>query len=146
MLFDEYEKVDSLKDKMREKRAGNESRIDEGYEFHDEMCVKQTAITKLTKADKSKKQLTKYLAIGLLEAYKDNNVKVIVTYHGKICINQPHSLSDNFRSHDHEEADTQIPLHIINSLGDSTYKHFDIGSPLNLINRIQVDKKRALSF
>ena len=29
VLFDEYEKVDSLKDKMREKRAGNESRIDE---------------------------------------------------------------------------------------------------------------------
>ena len=76
----------------------------------------------------SQRKSSPNISSGLLEAYKDNIVKVIVTYHGKICINQPHSLSDNFRSHDHEEADTQIPLHIINSLGDSTYKHFDIYS------------------
>ena len=128
VLFDEYCKEDSLKDQMREKRAGNDSRNGEGYEFHDEMCVKQTPLTELTKADKSKKQLTQYLATGLLEAYNEKTVKVIVTYHGKICINNPHSLSTNFTTHGHEEADTQIPLHVIHSLRDSTHKHFDIYS------------------
>ena len=31
-------------------------------------------------------------------------------------------------THGHEEADTQIPLHVLHSLKDSTYKHFDIYS------------------
>ena len=53
--------------------------------FHDEMCVKQTPIAELLKANKSK-QITVYLSKGLLEEFKRNaQVKVIVTYHCKMC-------------------------------------------------------------
>ena len=97
--------------------------------FHDEMCVKQTPIAELLKANKSKKQITVYLSKGLLEEFKRNaQVKGIVTYHCKICVNVPHTLDINFRIHGNEEADTQIPLHVLHSLKDSTYKHFDIYS------------------
>ena len=97
--------------------------------FHDAMCVKQAPIPELLKANKSMKQITVYLFKGLLEEFKRNaQVKVIVTYHCKICVNEPHTLDINFRIHGHEEADTQIPLHVLHSLKDSTYKHFDIYS------------------
>ena len=39
---------------------------------------------------------------------------------------EPHALDINFRIDGHEEADTQIPLHVLHSLKDSTYRHFDI--------------------
>ena len=66
---------------------------------------------------------------GLLEEFKGNaQVKVIVTYHGKICMNKPHTLDINFRTHGYEEADTQNPLHVLHSLKDNIYKHFDIYS------------------
>ena len=70
-----------------------------------------------------------YLSKGLLEEFKRNaQVKGIVTYHCKICVNVPHTLDINFRIHRNEEADTQIPLHVLHSLKNSTYKHFDIYS------------------
>ena len=37
ILFDEYGKADSLKGKMRYKRAYVDPRDGDGYEFHDEM-------------------------------------------------------------------------------------------------------------
>ena len=70
-----------------------------------------------------------YLSKGLLEKFKRNaQVKVIVTYHCKICVNEPHTLDINLRIHGHEEADIQITLHVLHSLKDSTYRHFDIYS------------------
>ena len=47
---------------MRNKRKG------EGYDFHDDMCIKQTP--DMLKADMSKHMLTKYFALGLLDEYK----------------------------------------------------------------------------
>ena len=53
--------------------------------FHDEMCVKQTPIAEILKANRSKMQITVYLSKGLLEEFKRNaQVKVIVTYHCKM--------------------------------------------------------------
>ena len=48
--------------------------------------------------------------------------------HPQICVNESHTLDINFRIHRNEEADTQIPLHVLHSLKNSTYKHFDIYS------------------
>ena len=53
--------------------------------FHDEMCVKQTPIAEILKANRSKMQITVYLSKGLLEEFKRNaQVKGIVTYHCKM--------------------------------------------------------------
>ena len=52
-----------------------------------------------------------------------------MTCKGKILINKPHTLTSGFTCHNHEEADTQIPLLLNHSLTDSTNKHFDVYSP-----------------
>ena len=44
-------------------------------------------------------------------------------------INQPHSLAESMSTHNHEEADTMIPLHAIVAIGDSTLRDIDVWSP-----------------
>ena len=66
---------------------------------------------------------------GFLKKIYGSNVKVIVTCKGDILINRPHTLPPTFTSHNHEEADTQIPLLLLNSLSDNTCKHFDVYTP-----------------
>ena len=132
-LFDEYRPF-SLKSKTRQKRSQRSKsefiNEDVGFEFHDEMNIKKTSIADILATSTSKKQLTVYLAHGLLEEYEGNlGVKLIVSYDSKIEIHKPHTLDQGFTSHGHEEADTQIPMHILNSLSDSTYKHIDVYSP-----------------
>ena len=46
-----------------------------------------------------------------------------------VQINQPHSLAESMSTHNHEEADTTIPLHVIDPIGDSTLKDIDVWSP-----------------
>ena len=56
-------------------------------------------------------------------------MKVVVTHSGQISVNEPHALPLDFTTHNHEEADTQIPLLLCHSLSTSTYRHVDIYSP-----------------
>jgi len=46
-----------------------------------------------------------------------------------IKINQPHSLSESMPIRSHEEADTVIPLQVIDTIGDSTLRGIDVWSP-----------------
>ena len=41
-----------------------------------------------------------------------------MTYDTSITVNKPHLLGAGFRNHKHEEADTQIPLHVLHSIED----------------------------
>ena len=132
VLFDQWKK-DSLKEKTRNKRAENTGistdEEDKGFDMHDDMIITETKLTALMGTNTSKTQIAAYFADGLLQEYNGNeNVKLIVTYGEKICINRPHSLKEEFQSHSHEEADTQIPLHIVDALSESSYKHIDIYS------------------
>ena len=97
--------------------------------MHDEMCLKKTSIAQLLSTKESKSQIASYFAEGLLEEFQGSHVKLVVTCKGKILINKPHTLTSGFTCHNHEEADTQIPLLLNHSLTDSTYKHFDVYSP-----------------
>ena len=129
VLFDEW-REESLKDKTRAKRAEGKERGTTGFDMHDDMCLKRTSIAELLATNQCKTQMAAYLANGLINHYKGNTyVKVVVSYSSKVCTNQPHSMEDYFTSHGHEEADTQIPLHIIRVLRESTYKHIDVFSP-----------------
>ena len=75
--------------------------------MHDDMIITETKLTALMGTNTSKTQIAAYFADGLLQDYNGNeNVKLIVTYGEKICINRPHSLKEEFQSHSHEEADT----------------------------------------
>ena len=90
---------------------------------------KKNSIAELLATNDTKTQIAAYLADGLLKEYTGNtDFRLVVAYGGKICINMPHTLDIGFRSHSHEEADTQILLHVLRNLSESTYKHFDIYS------------------
>ena len=102
---------------------------DKGYDMHDGMILKQTSMADLMSTKKRKTQLAKYLAMSLLDMYKGSQVKFIVTEGGRIYVNEPHILRQDFTTHDHEEADQQIPMLILHSLSTSTNKHFDVYSP-----------------
>ena len=52
--------------------------------------------------------------IGVLDEYEGDPLHAVITSYGTtIAINKPHILHESFTSHRHEEADTQIPLHIL---------------------------------
>lgn len=136
IAFDEW-RDESLKDKTRAKRSQNPvskqpsgNPDGDGFEMHDGMCLKKTSVAELLATNKSKTQMAAYLAKGLLEEYRRNkDVRLVVTYSGLISINEPHTLPHDFSTHNHEEADTQIPLLLLHSLSLSTYKHVDVYSP-----------------
>ena len=133
IMFDRYDLAFSLKEKTRANRADNMGMVgaesSEGHDIHDEMSLHKISINDLMSCSKTKGRITKHFAEGLLEETKNNqNLRLIVAYENKIRINSPHVLPASFRSHDHEEADTQIPLHVLHSISDSTYKHIDVES------------------
>ena len=129
VLFDEW-REESLKEKTRAKRAEGKGNVTTGFDMHDDMCLKKTSMADLLATNQSKTQMASYLAKGLINHYRGNTyVKVVVSYSSKVCTNQPHVMEDDFTSHGHEEADTQIPLHVLRVLRESTYKHIDVFSP-----------------
>ena len=140
ICFDDYFSRNVFKDQMRNKRTGDDHRDGEGFDFYDDMCIKRTPIADMLKADMSKHKLTEYFALGLLDEYKGNaQVKVIVSYHGHMYINEPHNLEPEFTSHDHPEVDTQIPLHVIHTLTENSHKHIDIYSVDTDVTTLMVD-------
>ena len=137
LLFDTYHELSdfSLKDGARDDRAQNAlgTTTTGDYEIHDEMSIKKTSLNELFSSTPTKRRLTKYLAIGVLDEYEnDPHHAVIASYGPTIAINKPHVLPDTFMSHSHEEADTQIPLHILFSIEYNALTHlalhFDVHS------------------
>ena len=97
--------------------------------MHDVMCIKKTSVAELIGSRVSKSQIAQYFSQGLLDEYKESDVKLVVTCASKILINPTHDLPSEFTTHSHEEADTQIPLLISHSLSNDKFKHFDVYSP-----------------
>ena len=104
---------ESLKDKTRVKRAANQPGSDEqgpGFDMHDGMCLKKTSVADLLATNKSKTQTAEYFAKSLVKEYRGrDDIKMVVTHSGQISVNEPHTLPQDFITHNHEEADTQIP-------------------------------------
>ena len=44
-------------------------------------------------------------------------------------INRPHFLAESMSTHNHEEADTMIPLQVIDAIDDSTLRDIYVWSP-----------------
>ena len=55
--------------------------------------------------------------------------KLVVVKGTTIQINQPHSLAELTSIRSHEEADTVIPLQVIDAIGDSSLRGIDVWSP-----------------
>ena len=63
---------------------------------------------------------------AILEKYKGSRKKVVVVKGTTVQGNQPHSLAESMSTHNHEEADTMIPLHVVDAIGDSTLREIDV--------------------
>ena len=73
--------------------------------------------------------LCNILSNAVLEDYKGSMKKVMVGKGTIIQINQPHTLAESMSTHNHEEADTMIPVLVIDAIGDSTLRDIDVWSP-----------------
>ena len=57
---------------------------------------------------------------AVLEEHKGLKKNMVVVKATRVQINQFHSLAESMSTHNHEEADTTIPLHVMDDIGDST--------------------------
>ena len=135
VLFDHYKPGAGIKDKTQTKRVcQNESPGMSGdngcFDVHDEMTLKKIPLKTLLSCKKTKGSLTRFLGEGILEYYKDSAIKVFVSYENRTQINAPYhqTLEADFKLHDHSEADTLIPLHIIHCIRDSAFKYIEVES------------------
>ena len=125
VLFDHYLE-DSLKSKTRADRATSLAASKASYDVHDLMCIKTLSLKELLSSSHTKNGLTKLLSEALLKHNEGSSRKFFVSYHQCTKVNLPHAVDDHFNQHSHEEADTLIPLHVINSLEESTAKEVHV--------------------
>ena len=126
IIFDRYDIVQSLKQKTRAKRAqGKEME----FAIHDEIAIAKVTLKELLSSSKTKAILTHTLGNALLDGYKGSTKKVVVVKGTTVQVNQPHALAESISTHNHEEADTMIPLHVIDASADVTPRHIDVWSP-----------------
>ena len=121
VLFDHYIKG-SLKSKTRANRATSEEASKAIYDVHDQMDIKTLSLKDLLSSSETKNGLTKLFAEALLQHTVNSSTKFVVAYHTCTKVNIPHTIHEDLHIHEHEEADTLIPLHVIYSLKENTAK------------------------
>lgn len=99
LVFDTY-KSDSLKQRTREKRRQGKDPIQ--YQIADDTNIKHIPMTRFLSHEKTKADLTEYLADATLKHYTDSSKLFIVSASGHTRSN--HNMT--FPENNHEEADT----------------------------------------
>ena len=131
ILFDAYPELlgpmahDSLKAQTRVFRAGGKIPID--YHIHRYMSLENVSLADLLKGDRNKHKLSKELVGAVLEDPFLKSFNIICAYHQHIVSNQSTYLSSV--KHTHEEADTLIPLHVIDSTRQVSAVEVKVYSP-----------------
>ena len=74
----------------------------------------------LLSKSRTKSQLTELLAEALLNKFKDSDQDLVVSYENLVKSNNADLLPDDMKTHTHEEADTMIPLHILDAVAVAT--------------------------
>ena len=128
VLFDRYIEG-SLKAKTRAKRATSAAAASASYEVHDEMSINTISLKELLSSYKTKKGLCELLAQALLQHFEGSLKQVMVAYKTLVQVNSPHAVQEDFKVHGHEEADTLIPLHVLDSIRDNTFREIHVRSP-----------------
>jgi len=105
-VFDTY-KTDSLKCTNREKRRRGKDPIQ--YQIRDDTSIKHIPMSRFISHDKTKADLTEYLAAKTLEYNQDSSKLVIASAAGRTRSNSELLIEDN----NHEEADTLLIYHAV---------------------------------
>lgn len=99
LVFDTY-KPDSLKEKTRERRRQGQASIQ--YLIADDTSIKHIPLTRFLSHEKTKADLTEYLANSTLDANSTSSQLVITSASGHTRSNRNLHFEDN----NHKEADT----------------------------------------
>lgn len=83
----------------------------------------------LLSCSKTKGQLNKLLAVGLLCKFDGQVLRLTVSYDTNIQINGPHSQEEDFLINDHEEYDSLISLYVFHCILDGTFRNIVVESP-----------------
>ena len=127
LVFDHYLE-NSLKSKTRASRATSQAAEKANYDVHDNMSIKTISLKKLFSSSSTKNSLTVLLSEALLLKTNGTTQKVVVSFLNCTKVNTPHSLPVDMEEHEHEEADTLIPLHVLDTIRDNTFKEIHVRS------------------
>ena len=128
IAFDHY-LMGSLKAKTRLTRSTSVAASQVSYDIHDKMSIKTLSLKELFSSSQTKNDLSKLLSEALLKYFHGSSKKYVLSYHTFTRVNYPHTIPDSFLVHCHEEADTLILLHVIDSLSDNTFREVHVRSP-----------------
>ena len=126
VIFDRYIE-DSLKSQTRAKRTSGTDPVK--FQVSDTTNIKHVPLKTLLSHTETKGQLTEYLGKALLQAYQESQFSLIVVYGTSTYSNHRALFSDIIAQHNHEEADTIIPLHVLDALSLSPRCEIDVRSP-----------------
>ena len=93
------------------------------------MNIAKVLLKELLLSSKTKSQLTELLAKALLELFKDLEQILVVSFSDQVQSNHQNLLPEDMATHNHEEADTMIPLHVPDVLRETKLKDIDVWSP-----------------
>ncbi len=93
------------------------------------MNIAKVSLKELLANSKTKSQLTKLLGEAVLDEFQGSKQDVVVSYCNKIKSNRDDLLPEDMVSHAHEEADTMIPLHVLDIVRASSLRAIDVWSP-----------------
>ena len=110
IIFDEY-KSGSLKDKTMAKRLDGIQPVE--FTVSDETQLKLVPMKLFLSHVKTKAKLVEYLGSALDAKYKDSTYPLITAYNESIHSNGAAKVYTELASHSHEEADTVIPLNVM---------------------------------
>ena len=86
------------------------------------MSIKTLSLKGLFSSSTTKSSLTVLFFEPLLELTEGSTKKFVVSFLNCTKVNSPHSISEDMKEHGHEEADTLIPLHVIDCIRDNAFK------------------------
>ena len=110
IIFDRYN-TGSLKEKTRTKRAVTTQPVK--FIIQDSMNIRNVTMKPLLSHVDTKSQLTEYLGKRLLEHFAMSEQGLVVVFGITTYTNKDNIVNKKLLTHSHEEADTQIPLHVI---------------------------------
>ena len=123
VIFDRYVEG-SLKEKTR--KTTDVAAATAGHAVHDCMSINTISLKQLLSCTSTKHSLTWYLGQGPLERFDGRHLTLVVVYDTVAKTVNPRRPIE---THSHEEADTSIPLHVILSIEECTYREVDIWYP-----------------
>ena len=117
VIFDRYI-TGSFKDQTRAKRAGKTHPVK--FLIKGQMNIGNISMKMLLSHAETKSQLTEYLGGRLLEHFAGSDKGMVVVYGTSTLSNREGVFDPDLSTHDHEEADTQIPMHVLDATAMST--------------------------